>query len=122
MRLRPFFTFYGGKHRTARLYPAPEHGAVIEPFAGSAGYATRHHDRAATLGEKDETIAALWLYLTQGRGLVVACEQVGATWRPFEPFVMAKANESASGGKRSPEAIYVQGSRLIGINTQQVAA
>lgn len=234
MRLRSFFCFYGGKHRIAARYPAPEHANIIEPFAGSAGYATLYHDRNVTLVEKDERIAALWQYLTrvkpaevlslplvgldeslddivapseaksligfwlqpgtsapglrpstwmrQGRnpwchwgpavreriavqvesirhwrvicgdfeaapdveatwfidppyqvagkhyrckmapadferlagwartrrGLAIVCENDGAAWLPFEPFVVAKANQANNGGKRSREAIYIQ--------------
>jgi len=62
-RLRPFFSYYGGKWRAAPRYPSPEHTLIVEPFAGSAGYATRHHDRHVLLVEADETIAALWKYL-----------------------------------------------------------
>jgi site-specific DNA-adenine methylase len=63
MSLRPFFSFYGGKWRVAKRYPAPRYDVIIEPFAGSAGYALRHHDRAVILIEEDPTIAALWSYL-----------------------------------------------------------
>lgn len=61
--LKPFFTYYGGKYRAAPHYPAPTQGIIIEPFAGSAGYATRYPDRAILLIEKDPKIAALWEYL-----------------------------------------------------------
>ena len=59
----PFFTFYGGKWRAAPRYPAPSHGTIIEPFAGSAGYALRHFDKQVILVEKDPVVAALWRYL-----------------------------------------------------------
>lgn len=62
--LRPFFGYYGGKWRDAiRHYPPPEHARIIEPFAGSAGYALRYHDRAVTLCEIDPVVAAVWRYL-----------------------------------------------------------
>lgn len=232
--VRPFFCFYGGKWRIAPTYPTPVHQTIVEPFAGAAGYATRHHERRVILVEVDPEIAALWSYLVrvsseevrripllgpgettddlrdvapearslvgfwlnkgtsaprrmqsawmrsgirpasfwgetirariaaqvehirhwtvihgsyeqapdieatwyidppyQGagkhyrsglpdfdalatwtrarRGLVIACENEGATWLPFTPHVVAKANESKRGGKRSREAVYVQG-------------
>ena len=59
----PFFSFYGGKWRSAPRYPAPRHGVVIEPFAGSAGYSVRHAGRDVVLIERDPAIAALWRYL-----------------------------------------------------------
>ena len=36
-KLKPFFTYYGGKYRAAPKYPEPVHGSIVEPFAGSAG-------------------------------------------------------------------------------------
>lgn len=61
--LRPFFRFYGGKWRAAPRYPAPQHDTIIEPFAGAAGYATRHADRQIVLVEKDPIIAGIWRWL-----------------------------------------------------------
>jgi hypothetical protein len=61
--LKPFFSFYGAKWRSAPHYPPPTHRTIIEPFAGSAGYAVRHHDRAVVLVDADPIIAGLWRYL-----------------------------------------------------------
>lgn len=64
MTLRPFFGYYGGKWRdTPRNYPAPTHGTIVEPFAGSAGYALRYPDRQVMLYDLDPVIAGLWSYL-----------------------------------------------------------
>ena len=59
----PFFCFYGGKWRAAPHYPRPAFTAVVEPFAGAAGYATRYAHLAVTLVEVDPIIASLWRYL-----------------------------------------------------------
>lgn len=61
--LRPFFTYYGGKYRAAPRYPLPMHERIVEPFAGAAGYAVRHHSHAVELHDVDPTIAGLWDYL-----------------------------------------------------------
>ncbi len=61
--LRPFFTYYGGKWRIANSYPAPVHDTIIEPFAGSAGYAMRHAHKQVMLYDLDPMIVALWRYL-----------------------------------------------------------
>jgi hypothetical protein len=61
--LRPFFTFYGGKWRAAPFYAAPQHDHIVEPFAGSAGYAMRYPNKRVTLVERDPLIAATWRYL-----------------------------------------------------------
>lgn len=61
--LRPFFSYYGGKWRAAPHYPAPTEAVIIEPFAGSAGYAVRHADRQVMLFDLDEKIIGTWQYL-----------------------------------------------------------
>lgn len=63
MTLRPFFSFFGAKWGLSRHYPAPEHDTIVEPFAGSAGYATRYAERKVVLVERDPVIAAMWRYL-----------------------------------------------------------
>lgn len=60
--MRPFFPYYGSKWNAARLYGSPS-GAVVEPFAGSAGYSTYHNVRRALLIDADPIIAGLWRYL-----------------------------------------------------------
>jgi hypothetical protein len=62
--MRAFFKYFGAKHRAVARYPVPEHEVVIEPFAGSAAYATRYAaDRKAVLVDKDPIIVAVWRYL-----------------------------------------------------------
>jgi len=63
-RVKPFFSYYGGKWRAARFYPAPLPGQpVIEPFAGSAGYSTWHEPERAILIEAFEPVVGVWRYL-----------------------------------------------------------
>lgn len=63
-KLRPFFSYYGGKWRdTPRLYPAPAHETIVEPFAGSAGYSVRYAHHKVILCDLDPYIAAVWRYL-----------------------------------------------------------
>ena len=62
--MRPFFSYYGGKWRAARYYPAPKPGQlVIEPFAGSAGYSVYHEPKRALLIDAYEPIVGVWDYL-----------------------------------------------------------
>lgn len=62
--LRPFFGYYGGKWRNAlKHYPEPIFDTIVEPFAGSAGYALRYAARKVVLCEIDPTIASVWKYL-----------------------------------------------------------
>lgn len=62
--LRPFFGYYGGKWRdTPSHYPAPEFGKIVEPFAGSAGYALRYPENEVLLCDADEIIVGVWEYL-----------------------------------------------------------
>ena len=67
MTLRPFFSFFGGKWTLAPRYPAPAHEVLVEPFAGSAGYATRYPDRRVVLVEKDPVVAGVWRYLLRAK-------------------------------------------------------
>ena len=61
--MRPFFPYYGSKWNMARYYPAPVHSLVIEPFAGSAGYATFYGCPRVNLIDADPIIAGIWRYL-----------------------------------------------------------
>jgi site-specific DNA-adenine methylase len=73
-QLRPFFGYFGGKWRDAlRNYPAPQHGTIVEPFAGSAGYSLRYPAKRVILCEIDSTLAGIWDYL-----ISVSAEEVRA--------------------------------------------
>lgn len=61
--LRPFFSYFGGKWRAARHYPKPLHGHIIEPFAGSAGYALRYPSLRVTLVDLSPVVCGVWRYL-----------------------------------------------------------
>jgi hypothetical protein len=61
--VKPFFTFYGGKHRLAPLLGKPKYDHVIEPFAGSAGYSTYWESSNVTLVELDPVLISVWQYL-----------------------------------------------------------
>lgn len=61
--MKPFFTYFGGKYRSAPKYPEPLHNTIIEPFAGSAGYSLRYPDRKVTLIDLDEKVAGTWDYI-----------------------------------------------------------
>jgi len=63
MSLNQFFGYFGAKHALARRYPAPRFETIVEPFAGSAGYATHHHGRRVLLVERDPRVANVWRYL-----------------------------------------------------------
>lgn len=63
MKLLPFFTYYGGKNRAAKLYPPPMHDTIIEPFAGSAGYSMNYPGRQVILRDLDPIISGTWRYL-----------------------------------------------------------
>lgn len=49
---------------------------------------------------------ALGAWCQARRGQVMVCENVGATWLPFQPFITIQANPSKNGGKRSHEALW----------------
>jgi len=67
MILRPFFSYYGSKHRMAGRYPQPVTGTIIEPFAGSAGYALWHHRSRVILLDANPIVAGVWSFLINAR-------------------------------------------------------
>jgi hypothetical protein len=58
------FKYFGSKYRDAFTYQPPQHGVIIEPFAGAAAYAMRwmseRSDLRCVLVERDPDVAALW--------------------------------------------------------------
>ena len=63
MRLKPFFSYYGSKYTIIEKYPKPETETIIEPFAGSAQYATRYPHKKVILCDLDDNIFQVWNYL-----------------------------------------------------------
>lgn len=61
--LRQFFSYYGSKVGLSKNYPAPEFKSIVEPFAGSAGYACRYPDLDVRLFDVDPVIAGIWQFL-----------------------------------------------------------
>ena len=70
---------------------------IDPPYNNKAGsyYPTQVDDYKA-LGE--------WCKSRQGQ--VMVCENEGADWLPFEPYLAIKANNSKNGGKISMEALW----------------
>lgn len=64
-RIKPFFTYYGGKYRAAPRYPAPAYDRIVEPFCGAAGYSMLYHDREIVLYDAYRAIVDLWQYLIE---------------------------------------------------------
>lgn len=94
------FYYYGAKHSNAHRYPAPKHDLIVEPFAGSAGYAVYHliHGNAdrAILVEKDPRVVALWhrlLAMTPDEVRSIPIPAIGEKTDDF--FVMTAATGNA---------------------------
>ena len=69
----PFFRYAGSKMTLSKShYPRPRHPHIVEPFAGSACYATTYANHQVTLIENDYDIAALWRYLISTPGQEIA--------------------------------------------------
>jgi hypothetical protein len=62
-RLNVFFGYFGSKWLLAPRYPPPEHGTIVEPFAGSACYSLLYPNRRVVLAERDPIVAGVWRYL-----------------------------------------------------------
>lgn len=61
--LKQFFSYFGSKVSLSRHYPAPEYETIIEPFAGSAGYACRFPELEVRLFDIDPVVVGVWTYL-----------------------------------------------------------
>lgn len=61
--MRPFFSYYGAKWTGSKHYGPPRHELVIEPFAGSASYATRWDCPLVKLYDVSDDICDLWAWL-----------------------------------------------------------
>lgn len=59
----PLFKWFGSKWLASKLYPPPEHDVIFEPYAGSAGYSLRHHEKKVVLWEENEQLEQLWRWL-----------------------------------------------------------
>lgn len=86
-----------GEHRAA---PDVEATWFVDPPYEQAGRWYRH--------VIDDYVALAGWCLSR-RGHLIVCEQQGASWLPFEPFCVTKANESRTGGKKSREAVFMRG-------------
>lgn len=116
--LKPFFCFYGGKWRSAPQYPQPQHPMIIEPFAGAAGYATRHHHLQVKLYDADPVVCGVWDFLIRAseheiRKLPLDIEDVRDLNVPQEAKWMIGfwLNKGCSGPRLTPSSWMRSGSR-----------
>lgn len=70
---------------------------IDPPYIGAGKHYPTQPDDFKKLGD----------WCRERKGQVMVCENVGATWLPFAPFLNIKANESKRGGKVSREALWV---------------
>ena len=80
--MRPFFSYYGAKYTVAKYAGAPRCDLVIEPFAGSASYATRYAPQRAALYDLSPDVCALWDWLINCSEADVCC--IPDTFNSFE--------------------------------------
>lgn len=128
--LRPFFSYYGGKWRDApKHFPAPEHARIVEPFAGSAGYAVRYPQAQVVLCDIDPIIASVWDYLIHvDAGEILSLPDVQADQSVDDLAVCAEArsligfwlNHGASAPRKRPSAWMRSGIRPASFWGQQV--
>jgi hypothetical protein len=70
MRIKAPFSYYGGKSKIAHVYPRPQYGLIIEPFAGSAAYSWRHREgHDVWVNDLDPRTHAIWRFLTRSDAL-----------------------------------------------------
>jgi len=74
---------------------------VDPPYVGAGKY-YRHNSKAI-----DYAVLAKWCRSLYGQAIV--CENAGADWLPFVPFMSAKATHGKQRTGRSQEVVYLQG-------------
>lgn len=79
----------------------------IDPPYQEAGNHYRYPSRAINFGH-------LGTWCRTRKGQVMVCENVGADWLPFSPFLRSKSMESSRRKKKSYEAIWTNG-MLLGV-------
>ena len=57
------FSYYGGKSKIVKKYPAPNYDTIIEPFCGSARYALLYPHKKVILNYSYTVITDIWKYL-----------------------------------------------------------
>ncbi len=65
MKIGPLFRWFGSKWLSAKHYPYPEHDAVVEPYAGGAGYSLNYCHKAVTIYDTDPNLSVLWPWIIQ---------------------------------------------------------
>jgi site-specific DNA-adenine methylase len=90
--LKQFFSYFGSKVKSAKLYPAPKHSVVIEPFAGSAGYSCNYPELEIRLFDIDPVIVGVWNFLIRAtaqdiRILPLSEIEVSALSQPERDFI-----------------------------------
>lgn len=92
------FRYYGGKKSLSRKYAPPVYDTIIEPFAGSAGYALRYATLATRviLIEKNENVYRLWKRLQADDALedLMSIPMPIKGERTSEPLIKAAGNQS----------------------------
>lgn len=118
--MKPFFTYYGGKWRSALRYPRPQLDYIVEPFAGAAGYSVRHNAQRVTLVDSDPYIAGTWAYLIRAsREEILSLPDlpIGGTVDDLEVCQEARwligwwLNKGASAPRKSPSRWMREGIR-----------
>jgi hypothetical protein len=92
--LSPMFSYFGSKYMLSGKYSQPKHDVIIEPFAGSAGYALQYSNKKVKLYDLDEKVCAVWDYLIH----VSEAEVMSLPLGPFtvdNPVTVANISQAA---------------------------
>ena len=116
--------FWGEKirARVAQQVPLIKHWKVIHgsyedlPDIAATWFVDPPYEVAGTAyayGSSDIDFAALGAWCRSRSGQVIVCENDGATWLPFRPFVSAHAMIGKTRSGRSAEAVWMNDEDLL---------
>lgn len=100
------FDYYGSKNMLAKRYPAPKHGLIVEPFAGSAAYSMfwlpKNPNLKAVLVEKSQRVYDAWMWLKSAteKDLDALLDQLKLGERTTNFFIMSSQTSNAFFGCR----------------------
>lgn len=102
------------RERIASQVDAIKHWRVIHgdytqaPDVAATWFIDPPYEVAGTYRQRPDDFAALGRWCQEREGQVMVCENVGADWLPFRPFIDAKATSGGARAGVSREAIWTK--------------
>lgn len=126
LKIKAPVSYYGSKSKLAHLYPPPQHGLIVEPFAGAGCYSWLHRaGREVWLNDLDARTYSIWKFLTSEEACDIVENIVPDTVEPgqkvsdlipeelpgLREICRAEANQGTQGAKGVHDQITKMGAK-----------